>query len=67
MITMFTSSMRECHCIPWDMIRNDTQYDFELCDSGGNGCFWTKMAEASEVRTRIIRPISDSLQQVRLQ
>ena len=45
---MFTSSMRDCHCIPWDMIRNDTEYDFELCDSGGNGCFWTKMAEASE-------------------
>ena len=35
--------MRECHCIPWDMVRNDTQYDFELCDYGGNYCFWSKM------------------------
>ena len=32
--------MRECHCLPWDMIRNDTNYDFELCDRGGNHCFW---------------------------
>ena len=35
--------MKECQCIPWDMVRNDSQHGFELCDSGGNGCFWKKM------------------------
>ena len=35
--------MKECQCIPWDMVRNDSQHSFELCDSGGNGCFWNKM------------------------
>ena len=35
--------MKKCHCIPWDMVRNDTQYDHQLCDSGGNYCFWEKM------------------------
>ena len=37
-------SIKECQCIPWDMIRNDTQYEHQLCDSGGNSCFWEKMA-----------------------
>ena len=40
--------MRQCHCIPWDMVRNDTRYDYELCDSGGNGCFWEAMANSLE-------------------
>ena len=35
--------MNKCQCIPWDMIRNNTHYDYQLCDSGGNGCFWEKM------------------------
>ena len=35
--------MQHCRCIPWDMVRNDTEYDYELCDSGGNSCFWQKM------------------------
>ena len=35
--------MEDCHCVPWEMNRNDTQYSFELCDSGGNGCFWQSL------------------------
>ena len=38
--------MKECQCLPWDMIRNDTIYDYELCDYGGNKCFWEKMQYA---------------------
>ena len=37
--------MKSCLCIPWDMVRNDTQFEYELCDYGGNGCFWQKMEE----------------------
>ena len=40
--------MRECQCLPWDMLRNDTQFDYELCDSGGNGCFWATMGDSLE-------------------
>ena len=39
----FFHSMKECQCIPWDMIRNDTRFDYQLCESGGNRCFWQKM------------------------
>ena len=30
------------------MLRNDTQFDYELCDSGGNGCFWSTMENSLE-------------------
>ena len=30
------------------MLRNDTQFDYELCDSGGNGCFWATMESSLE-------------------
>ena len=40
--------MKDCHCLPWDMVRNDTHYDYELCDNYGNYCFLQKMEQASE-------------------
>ena len=30
------------------MIRNNTWYDHELCDSGGNACFWENMENIME-------------------
>ena len=27
------------------IVRNDSFYDYELCDSGGNSCFWEKMKD----------------------
>ena len=35
--------MQYCHCIPWNMVRNDTKYDYQLCDSDGNNCFFETM------------------------
>ena len=30
------------------MVRNDSIYDFELCDSGGNRCFWSVIENSVE-------------------
>ena len=42
-IYIFYISMQYCQCIPWNMVRNDTNYNYELCDSDGNNCFLQKM------------------------
>ena len=31
-----------CRCLPWNMPRKDG-IDYELCDYGGNDCFWSVM------------------------
>ena len=51
-------SMKYCRCIPWDMVRNNTGYDYELCDIGGNSCFWQRM-QAKEIMAKECFCLSD--------